>query len=84
MGLSKEVVSNVQNVVERQACAAGQHPCTAAVQLLHAGMLTCGMRSAAGQEVLMSTYDMMFNRLGLKSAQVLITQSDFQMTDRYG
>jgi len=59
MGLSKEVVSNVQNVVERQACA------------------------AAGQEVLMSTYDMMFNRLGLKSAQVLITQGDFLMPDRY-
>ena len=50
IGLSKEVVADVSNVVERQACA------------------------AAGQELLMSTYNMMFSRLNLKCAQVLITQ----------
>jgi glutamate 5-kinase len=59
VGLSKEVVSNVKNVVERQACA------------------------AAGQELLMSTYNMMFSRLKLKCAQVLITQSDFSNRERY-
>lgn len=59
VGLSKEVVSNVQNVVERQACA------------------------AAGQELLMSTYNMMFSRLSLNCAQVLITQNDFSDFDRY-
>jgi len=39
--------------------------------------------AAAGQELLMSTYNVMFNRLGVKCAQVLITQSDFGMLDRY-
>jgi glutamate 5-kinase len=39
--------------------------------------------AAAGQEVLMSTYDMMFNRCGLKCAQVLITQSDFLDRERF-
>jgi glutamate 5-kinase len=59
IGLSKEVVANVANVVERQACA------------------------AAGQELLMSTYNMMFSRLNLKCAQVLITQGDFSDRERY-
>eukprot|EP00281_Chroomonas_sp_CCMP1168_P021148 CAMPEP_0206237788 /NCGR_PEP_ID=MMETSP0047_2-20121206/14453_1 /ASSEMBLY_ACC=CAM_ASM_000192 /TAXON_ID=195065 /ORGANISM="Chroomonas mesostigmatica_cf, Strain CCMP1168" /LENGTH=397 /DNA_ID=CAMNT_0053662249 /DNA_START=102 /DNA_END=1295 /DNA_ORIENTATION=+ len=39
--------------------------------------------AAAGQEMLMSTYDMMFQRVGLKCAQVLITQGDFLSQDRY-
>ncbi|EKX52215.1 hypothetical protein GUITHDRAFT_102118 [Guillardia theta CCMP2712] len=39
--------------------------------------------AAAGQELLMSTYNVMFNRLGIKCAQVLITQGDFGMLDRY-
>jgi len=60
IGLSKEVVADVNNVVERQACA------------------------AAGQELLMSTYNMMFSRLSLKCAQVLITQEDFANRERYG
>ena len=59
VGLKKEVVSNVKNVIERQACA------------------------AAGQELLMSTYNMMFSRLDMKCAQVLITQGDFANRNRY-
>jgi len=59
VGLSREIVGDQKNIVERQASA------------------------AAGQESLMSTYDMMFNRLGLKSSQVLITQSDLIMNQRY-
>mmetsp|Transcript_32009 Transcript_32009/g.62495 ORF Transcript_32009/g.62495 Transcript_32009/m.62495 type:complete len:429 (+) Transcript_32009:55-1341(+) len=39
--------------------------------------------AAAGQEVLMSTYDMMFQRMGMKCAQVLITQNDFLNQERY-
>mmetsp|Transcript_4653 Transcript_4653/g.11741 ORF Transcript_4653/g.11741 Transcript_4653/m.11741 type:complete len:418 (-) Transcript_4653:198-1451(-) len=39
--------------------------------------------AAAGQEVLMSTYDMMFQRVGLKCAQVLITQADFMDRQRF-
>jgi glutamate 5-kinase len=39
--------------------------------------------AATGQEVLMSTYDMMFQRLGIKCAQVLITQNDFVNQNRF-
>lgn len=46
LNLSKELVQDPANVIDRQACA------------------------AAGQEILMSTYDMMFSRCGLKCAQV--------------
>ena len=39
--------------------------------------------AAAGQEILMSTYDNFFQHMGLKCAQVLITQGDFSSRDRY-
>jgi len=39
--------------------------------------------AATGQEVLMSTYDMMFQRMGMKCAQVLITQYDFINQNRF-
>ena len=39
--------------------------------------------AAAGQGILMSTYDMMFQRLGITCAQVLITQGDFLSRERY-
>uniref|UniRef100_A0A7S4UQM0 Aspartate/glutamate/uridylate kinase domain-containing protein n=1 Tax=Guillardia theta TaxID=55529 RepID=A0A7S4UQM0_GUITH len=39
--------------------------------------------AAAGQGILMSTYDMLFQRLGLTCAQVLITQGDFLSRQRY-
>uniref|UniRef100_A0A7S0WFX7 Aspartate/glutamate/uridylate kinase domain-containing protein n=1 Tax=Hemiselmis tepida TaxID=464990 RepID=A0A7S0WFX7_9CRYP len=39
--------------------------------------------AATGQEVLMSTYDMMFQRMGMKCAQVLITQNDFVNQNRF-
>ncbi|EKX43319.1 hypothetical protein GUITHDRAFT_73277 [Guillardia theta CCMP2712] len=59
LGLSRDVVSDPANVIDRQACA------------------------AAGQETLMSTYTSMFSALGLKCAQVLITQHDFSSPQRY-
>jgi glutamate 5-kinase len=39
--------------------------------------------AAAGQEILMSTYNTFFQHMGLKCAQVLITQGDFSSRDRY-
>ena len=39
--------------------------------------------AAAGQEMLMSMYHMMFNRLGVRAAQVLITQADLLERHRY-
>jgi len=39
--------------------------------------------AAAGQEMLMSMYHMMFNRLGCRAAQVLITQADLLERHRY-
>ena len=39
--------------------------------------------AAAGQEMLMSMYHMMFDRLGVKAAQVLITQADLLERQRY-
>ena len=59
LGLSKDVVANPNNVIDRQACA------------------------AAGQGILMSTYDTLFQRLNMNCAQVLITQSDFLSRERY-
>lgn len=59
LGLSRDVVANPANVIDRQACA------------------------AAGQGILMSTYDMMFQRMGISAAQVLITQGDFLSRERY-
>jgi len=59
LGLSKEVVGNPDNIIDRQACA------------------------AAGQELLMSMYHMMFSRLDVRCAQVLITQEDFVSRQRY-
>jgi glutamate 5-kinase len=38
--------------------------------------------AACGQGLLMSTYDMMFQRMGVNSAQVLITQGDFLSRER--
>lgn len=50
--------------------------------LLHVYLrLTC---TFPGQwQVLMSTYGMMFNRMGTTCAQVLITESDLLSRDRY-
>jgi glutamate 5-kinase len=59
LGLSKQVVANPSNIIDRQACA------------------------ATGQGVLMSTYDMMFQRLGITCSQVLITEGDFLSRERY-
>mmetsp|Transcript_99606 Transcript_99606/g.145575 ORF Transcript_99606/g.145575 Transcript_99606/m.145575 type:complete len:411 (+) Transcript_99606:57-1289(+) len=39
--------------------------------------------AAAGQGILMSTYDTLFQRLNMTCAQVLITQSDFLSRERY-
>lgn len=39
--------------------------------------------AAAGQGILMSTYDTLFQRLDIDCAQVLITQSDFLSRERY-
>jgi glutamate 5-kinase len=39
--------------------------------------------AAAGQEVLMSTYGLMFQRMGTTCAQVLITESDLLSRERY-
>eukprot|EP00281_Chroomonas_sp_CCMP1168_P022227 CAMPEP_0206234790 /NCGR_PEP_ID=MMETSP0047_2-20121206/12782_1 /ASSEMBLY_ACC=CAM_ASM_000192 /TAXON_ID=195065 /ORGANISM="Chroomonas mesostigmatica_cf, Strain CCMP1168" /LENGTH=421 /DNA_ID=CAMNT_0053658907 /DNA_START=17 /DNA_END=1282 /DNA_ORIENTATION=+ len=39
--------------------------------------------AACGQGLLMSTYDMMFQRMGVNIAQVLITQTDFNSRERY-
>ena len=39
--------------------------------------------AAAGQGILMSTYDTLFQRLDINCAQVLITQSDFLSRERY-
>lgn len=40
--------------------------------------------AAVGQGILMSTYDMLFQRMGLVCAQVLVTQSDLVTAERYG
>jgi glutamate 5-kinase len=59
LGLTKEQVSNPENFIDKQACA------------------------AAGQEMLMSMYHMMFNRMGVRASQVLITQADLLERHRY-
>eukprot|EP00290_Baffinella_frigidus_P007092 CAMPEP_0180135762 /NCGR_PEP_ID=MMETSP0986-20121125/11040_1 /TAXON_ID=697907 /ORGANISM="non described non described, Strain CCMP2293" /LENGTH=441 /DNA_ID=CAMNT_0022076555 /DNA_START=94 /DNA_END=1419 /DNA_ORIENTATION=+ len=59
LGLSKDVVKDPANVIDRQACA------------------------AAGQGILMSLYDVLFQRVGISCAQVLITQSDLLSRERY-
>lgn len=40
--------------------------------------------AAAGQGILMGTYDTLFQRLSMDCAQVLITQTDFLSRERYG
>ena len=59
LGLTKEQISNPENFIDKQACA------------------------AAGQEMLMSMYHMMFSRLGVRAAQVLITQGDLLDRQKY-
>lgn len=51
LGLTKDVVANPANVIDRQACA------------------------AAGQGILMGTYDTLFQRLSMDCAQVLMPQN---------
>jgi len=59
LGLSKELVGDPNNIIDRQACA------------------------AAGQKILMSMYNMMFQALNIQCSQVLITQGDFLSRTRY-